>query len=156
MGHGAVLLAGSISGHNFAGREVGSFVCAGTPARRHGDIEQTQVDAQLAAMLVHVAEHDVAEKVGAGLLHHDAITELENPGFFHCSVAEAGQKAAHGCSVLVKGRQNFVERCRLRKIEFARSLCGIVLDEMQDSRRHAGDVKRQLPSGQGLLREASR
>ena len=48
-------------------QEARRFVGAGAPAGGDGNAENAQVNAELAAMLIPVAEHDVAEKESARL-----------------------------------------------------------------------------------------
>src|SRR5712675_2773462 len=43
------------------------LVGAGSPACRHGDVQHAQIDAKLAAVLIPVAEHDVAQELAARL-----------------------------------------------------------------------------------------
>ena len=67
------------------------FVGAGPPACRHSDIEHAQVHAELAAMLVPVAEHDVSQELRSRLSQDLPSTGNDAPGFPHCRVIELWQ-----------------------------------------------------------------
>src|SRR6266849_3595879 len=88
------------SGHMTLGRlrflrENGWLVGAGAPACRHCDVEQTQVNAELAAMLIPVTEHDIAQELGTRLHEDFAPTGNQAPCFVHVGVIEFWQQLAN-------------------------------------------------------------
>src|SRR5258708_36779730 len=78
-----LLLKGKLGHRRGLLHEGGRFVRTWSPTRGHRDIEQTQVDTELAAMLVPMAEHDVANKSFARLSHHFVTASYHLPCFFH-------------------------------------------------------------------------
>src|SRR5258708_20583373 len=107
---------GQIIGSSFAKRlgalrllcEKRRLVCTGAPACGDGDIEQPEIDAELAAMLVPVAEEDVAEEEAARLREQFFLAGEEAPGFRHRGVAEFRQEVAHRGDAVAEGVQDFL------------------------------------------------
>src|SRR5438046_1445780 len=81
--------AGQIMGSSFVLRlgalrllgEKGRLIGAGAPACRDGNVQHPEIDAELAAMLVPVAEEDVAEEEAARLREQFFLAGEEAPGF---------------------------------------------------------------------------
>src|SRR5438477_8178252 len=134
-----------------------SFLCegrrlvgTGSPACGHGDVEHTQVHAELAAMLVPVAEHDVAQEFSARLGQDFLLTGKESPGFPHCRIVECRQRAPHRGNAFLEGLKNFVTACRLRKLEIG-SLSWIFLHGADHPSGNNCEMIGKLASGHGLL-----
>src|SRR2546429_1806894 len=62
---------------------------------RDGDVEQTQIDAELAAMLIPVAKHDVAQELAARLCQDFMPLADHAPGFSHAGIIEPRQQVAN-------------------------------------------------------------
>jgi hypothetical protein len=101
-------------------------------------------------MLVHVAEHDVAKEVCAGLLDRCATADFEYPGFFHRGIAEGGQQATHDRRVFIESFQDVCEAGWMWSTKLAWSQRGIVLAEAENTAGHVCDVQSKLPDGHRL------
>src|SRR5690348_15261449 len=134
--------------------EEGRLVGAGAPTGRDSDVEHAQIHAELAAMLVPVAEHDVADEVRTRLGDHFPSAGGDAPRFIHRCVVELGKEGSHGFDAFLKFVQDFLAAGWLRKAirvgEVGR-LCGIVLHEANDSARNGREVIRELASRHRLV-----
>src|SRR5215469_6682286 len=77
--------------------ENGWLVRTWSPTCRHRDVQQTQIDAELAAMLIPVAEHDVAQELRPRLGQHFTSSRDHAPGFLHAGVITIRKRRAHRC-----------------------------------------------------------
>src|SRR5580704_2924813 len=84
------------------------LVSARSPASRHGHLEHSQVHAELAAVLVPVAKHHVAEKLRARFGENVLSAGNHTPGFLHCRVIEAWQQAPHCGNTVLKGLEDLL------------------------------------------------
>jgi hypothetical protein len=76
-------------------RESWRFVGAGPPARGHGNVEYAQIHAELAAVLVPVAEHDVAQELRSRLGQDFPSVVNHAPRLPHCHLVELWQQVSH-------------------------------------------------------------
>src|SRR5215467_6702386 len=67
-------------------QETWRFIGAGAPAGGDGNIQDTKVDAELAAVLIPVAEHDIAKKEPARLSQNFFAADTEAPDLVHVRV----------------------------------------------------------------------
>src|SRR5260370_37832189 len=108
--------------------EYGWFVGAGTPTCGHRDVQQPEVNAELAAMLVPVAQHDVTEKRGPRLRQDFPFAGNQAPGFRHGVVVEFRQEGAYRSDTLVESLQDLRAAGGLAEIGKIRRLRRVVLN----------------------------
>src|ERR1700752_1655262 len=132
-------------------REKRSFVGAGSPAGRDGRIEQAQIDTELAAMLVPVAEHDVAHELSSGLGQDISSARNHPPHFPHAGVAELWQQIANRGDTLFIFCEDFLAASRLRKAGEIGCLHRVILNEANYSARNEGEMISKLSGGHGFF-----
>src|SRR6266853_6722406 len=93
------------------------LVGAGSPACRHGDVQHAQIDAKLAAVLIPVAEHDVAQELAARLSEDLAAADGQSPAFAHAGIVSFRKRIADGGDTFIEGFQDFLAAGRLGEIE---------------------------------------
>src|SRR5256885_5735495 len=125
-------------------RERRRFIGAGAPARRNGHIENSQINAELAAVLIPVIEHDVADKLRAGHGQYFLVALNHAPDLMELSVVHLRQQISDGGHAFFKFGQNFLFGCRLGKAGKIRSRRRTVLYELNYAAGHKSEVISEL------------
>src|SRR5205807_10217649 len=120
------------------------LIGAGSPTSGDSHIQQAQVNAKLATMLVPVAEHDVAQKLTARLSKNFVPLANHAPRFVHVGVIEFGKQVANGHNVFVEGFQNLLTARGLREAGELGRLRRIVLHEANDAPGNESELVGEL------------
>ena len=128
-------------------RESGLFVGAGSPGGGYGDIEEAQVDTELAAVLIPVIEHDVAEELRARDGQEFGIAAQHAPGFLHAGIVELRQQGSDRRDTLVVRGEDFAKAGRLRNAGEIGGLLRVLLNEADNASWHAGEMQSELAGG---------
>ena len=126
--------------------EEGRFVGARSPTGGDGDIEHAEVDAELAAVLVPVVQHNIAQELHSWLYGEFPFACHQAPGFVHGCVVVAGEEFAYRNDAFVEGFQDFGTALRLGELEFGGYLGGIVCDEARHPTGDESEMKGELAS----------
>lgn len=133
------------------GLREGVFVGAGAVDRGDGDLEQAEVDGELAAVMVEVVEHDVADEFDTRHRDDFFASCREAPGRGGCGFGQAFDEFLRGFGAGLECVEDFLLVSGLRGskrggIDFVY----IVLRDARDAARDAGDVIRQFADGHGF------
>src|SRR5262249_54865261 len=126
------------------------FCSARAPADWYRDIQDAKVNAKLAAVLIPVAEHDVAEKESTGLSKDFLAAEVQAPGFIHMCVGRLGKLGADGSDGFVENLEQLLTICGLRKVEIGLGL-GVGVDETDHASGYESQVIGELAGGHGFF-----
>src|SRR5262249_841376 len=127
------------------------LVGAGPPAGRNGDVKQPQVNGELAAMLIPVAQHDVAEELAARLDEDFASASYQTPGFSHCRIVKFWEQTANCGDALLEFVQYLLTIRGLGKIRKVGRRHRIVLYDSNSSSGDEREVVRKLSCRHGFF-----
>ena len=123
------------------------LIGARSPACGHSHVEQAQIDAELAAVLVPVTEHHIAQEPAARHGKNFLIAGDQAPGLLHRVIIKGGKHLAYRCDAVVQQIEHLLNAGRLRKLKIGR-LYGAGLHEANDIARYGGEVVGELPCGE--------
>ena len=132
--------------------EVGHFIAAWSIARGDGNVEQAEINAELAAMVIPMVEHNAPQKRRArhGQQRVPAIDDPERVA--HTSVVDRGQCFSNVGGASIQRFQNVAKRSGLRSPAAEvrqRRLVGF--REAQNAFGCFGDVQGELADGHRLF-----
>ena len=95
-----------LSRPRLVGLGEGVFVGAGAVDGGDGDLEEAQVDGELAAVVIPVVEHDVADQLDAGNREDFLAICLQAPGRGGCGFGQAFDELLGGLYAAFEGVEN--------------------------------------------------
>jgi len=131
--------------------ESGRFVGTRSPTGRNRNVENPEIHAKLAAVLIPVTEHDVPKEFSARLSEDLVAAGNQTPSFLHARVVYLGEDVPNCCDAFLEFVEDFLAACGLGKTGEIRSLGRIVLHELNHSARHVSQVIGKLASGHGFF-----
>ena len=133
------------------GLDEGVFVGAGAVDGGDGDLEEAQVDGELAAVVIPVVEHDVADQLDARDREDFLAICFQAPGCGGCGFGQAFDELLGGLYAALEGVENLFLIFGLLRGEGGRiDFVHVVLGDPGDAGWDGGNVIRELAEGHGF------